>query len=564
MQRVLTIHRTPGTDHPAINADVGSGSFCSLNITRPNDVLHWHRTDVAAGSDIILTNTLAANRRNFDSGKMAKIIREGVVLAKRAAQNTIVFGQVGPLGDQISPDGKKDFEEVVQEYKRIFKCFVSAGLCRFLLTSFTSVIEAKAAFLAARKYADNILVCIALGENGLTVLGETPEGIALIFEALDADGVGVDSPSPNILTNAVAGMRRVSDIPLIVMLDSRQPGTKNRSIPRSISDAERVRYYHRFIEEGANIIGACNISRADVRAPARKSRRLCVRKRRDSFFLVSSGKAKEFKPGQTAIVGERLNPSGRKRLRAEIKRGVYSIYGKEARQQEQTGADAIDINAFVDVLDEKDTLANAVRAVMIHTGLPLFIDTQDYEAAEIVLRFYPGIGVCNSIPATRKAMKRWLPMVHRYGFKAVISLAGKTLPRNTEERVKNAKLALKVAREIGFPINDLIFDPLVLPVATCQDQLRETLMTVHALQRMNLKTILGISNVSYGLPNRSLLNAALAAVAVSARTTFIIVNALDPSVMGAVAASNALWRGVELARYIERSRRAEKSGRSED
>jgi 5-methyltetrahydrofolate--homocysteine methyltransferase len=245
-------------------------------------------------------------------------------------------------------------------------------------------------------------------------------------------------------------------------------------------------------------------------------------------------------------------------LRACLKRKEYSIYGTEAKAQEDAGSDALDVNAFVDVLDEVDTLKNAVCEVIKNCSLPLLIDTQDYNAAETVLRFYPGVGVYNSVPARRETLVKWLPMIRRYGFKTVVSLIGKSIPKNSKERMRNVELTLNVAKKLKFPTDDLIFDPLVFPVATEQEQIASTLETMSILHRMGLKTILGVSNISYGLPNRSLLNAALTTAAVKNHATFLILNPLDEQVAGMLDSSRVLFQGMEPTEFIQRFRAAKR------
>jgi 5-methyltetrahydrofolate--homocysteine methyltransferase len=225
--------------------------------------------------------------------------------------------------------------------------------------------------------------------------------------------------------------------------------------------------------------------------------------------------------------------------------------------QEKASADALDVNAFVDVLDEYETLTHAVREVLKASNLPVFVDTQDFVAAEAVLRLYPGIGAYNSIPARREALTKWLPMIRKYGFKAVISLIGKEVPKDSRERIRNARVALSVAKKVGFSVDDLVFDPLVLPVATEQNQIKDTLETMSRLHSMGLKTILGISNVSYGLPDRSLLNAALTAGAIKNHVTFLILNPLDETVMGVVSAACVVFKNSSLTSFIGQYRKRE-------
>ncbi|UCF70023.1 MAG: homocysteine S-methyltransferase family protein [candidate division WOR-3 bacterium] len=563
-RRVLILDGATGTNLLKRRNVAPGESPSVMNIRDPDSVFALHQSYVAAGSDIILTNTLSANGRNFASKTLDSVIRHGVHLAKRAANKVHVVADVGPLGDLIKPYGHKDFEDVVAEYKAIYRAFTRAGLRRFFIETFTSIIEAKAAYLAAKDYADSIYVCLSFQDNGRTIMGETPEAVVLTFDALGADAVGVNCTTPDVAVEVLSRMRAVSGMPLIAKPNAGRVSIENGIVKNSMSEAELIPYYVKFVRAGANMIGGCCGTTPEfIKAIARKKSRPRSVKSPKRFFLVTPGKVTEVVCNRSYVVGERLNPSGRKKLRAALKGSDYKVYGDEAKAQERAGADAIDINAFVDVLEERATLTSAVHAVMKHSSLPVFIDTQDYSAAESVLRCYPGIGVYNSIPARRSSLKKWLPLVQRCGFKTVISLVGKRIPKNSKERIENAKLALAVARELGFPVRDLIFDPLVFPAATGNGQIEETLKALRVLHRMRLKTILGISNVSYGLPDRSLLNAALAAAAAKGNANFLILNPLDENVMGALSASGVLFGSSTLHEFIERRRAVQRAKEDE-
>jgi 5-methyltetrahydrofolate--homocysteine methyltransferase len=531
-----------------------------LNIRDQSRVAELQGSYVEAGSDVILTNTFSANSNNFKKVMLGKVVRSGIALAKRAARKATVLGDVSPLGDMIKPYGVKDFEAAVADYERIFRAFKRAGLKRYILETFTSIIEAKAAFLAARRYATEIYVCMSFQHNGRTIMGDTPEAIAIMFESLGAKGVGANCSHPEVVVEVLHRMARVVRIPLIAKPNAGDVKIENGVVHHTMSEAELAGYVPEIVRAGANMVGGCCGTTPEfIRAISRKKMKHVRRNVKRLFWLASSANTINVDSRKTLVVGERLNPSGRKKLRESLKRKDYHVYGAEASAQEKAGADALDVNAFVDVLDEADTLRSAVCAVIKNCDLPLFVDTQNFKAAETVLRFYPGIGVLNSVPARREALLKWLPMIRRYGFKVVVSLIGKNIPRDERERMQNARLALKVARRIGFPVNDLIFDPLVFPIATEPRQIDSTLNTLIQLQRRGLKTILGVSNVSYGLPDRSQLNAALTAAAVKNNVTFLILNPLDEDVMGKRIASNVLFGKQEITEFIKKHRAAKRA-----
>lgn len=541
-KKILLLNGATGTN--LLDKGLAPGESPSvLNVRNPEAVYRIQRAYVEAGSDIILTNTFSANPVNISPNKLEKIITEGVILAKRAACNkAFVFGDIGPLGELIEPYGELSFDEALKIFQNIARILYGTGIKTFLIETFTSVIEAKAAYLAVKNFSDNIFVCLSLQENGRTIMGESPESIAVTFEALGAKGVGVNCTLPEVVIESVLKMAKVTDLPLIIKPNAGKVEIVGNEIQHSLSDSEMARYFRKFVQAGANIIGGCCGTTPEyIKRIARYRKIPKKRKVTKDFILASPNKILKVGSKSSIIVGERLNPSGRKKVKRRLKRGDFNVYAEEAKIQEGAGVDALDVNAFIIDLDEKETLKNAIHEVLKNTRLPLLIDTQNFDAAQKILSFYPGVGVYNSIPARRNELMKWLPMVKRFGFKVVISLVGKQIPRSVEERLKNVNLALNVAKKIGFPKQDLIFDPLVFSIATEQEQIKYTLETVVKLRKKGLKTILGISNVSFGLPGRSQLNATLATAAIENGATFLILNPLDEVVMNAVNSAKSLF-----------------------
>jgi 5-methyltetrahydrofolate--homocysteine methyltransferase len=542
-KRILLLDGATGTNLLSKGLVPGE-SPSALNLRNSQAVYDLQRAYVDAGSDIILTNTFGADPLHFKVSELEKLIIEGVKLAKRAAGNkAIVWGDVTTLGELIKPYGVLDFDEARRNFYIIFRMLYKAGIRTFFIETFTSIIEAKAAFLAARNFSKDIYVSLSLEESGRTLMGDVPESIAVTFDALGAQGIGINCTLPEVAIDGVARMVRVTECPLIIKPNAGRIEIVGTKVHHTISDARMAKYSAKFVKSGANMIGGCcGTTPLFIKYIAKHKRIPKPRQAAKVFMLASPSKVLKVDQESTVVVGERLNPSGRKKVKNRLKHKDYSIYAEESRIQEKAGADALDINAFVIDLDEREVLKYAVYEVIKNTALPLFIDTQNHKAAEAILVFYPGVGVYNSIPARPRELRKWLPLVKKYGFKAVISLVGRRIPRNIEERLKNVRLALKLAQEIDFPKKDLIFDPLVFSAATERDQIDYTLETVSWLNKKGLKSILGISNVSFGLPDRSRLNATLAAAAVKQGITFIILNPLDDTVMLSINAAEMLFR----------------------
>lgn len=511
-----------------------------LNLTAPDTVAKAHRAYLRAGADMILTNTFSANRHYYSAQRLGAVIRTGIELALRAGGPKAVIGDIGPVGFMIRPYGKVAFAAAVRAYREIARHFGRHGIRTVLLETFVSISEAKAALLAAREFCPNVIVSFTFEPNGTTLSGYTPEAVAATFTALGATAIGVNCTLPDVAVRALRCMSRYTDLPLLA-----KPNIKPGA--RTAAEPALARRFGELRAAGATLIGGCcGTTPSYIRLIARQ-RRCCPAGDRPSSVgrIVISGPARvvTVDPGRPVLVGERLNPSGRTRIREAIVKQDFAVYTADARQQEQCGAQALDVNVFSPGADERRSMAAALSAVMAGSGLPLFIDTQDFAAAREALEHFPGVGVFNSVPATDKALSRWLPLARRYGFKTVVSCVGRRLPRTVSERLENAFRAVRVARRIGYPVDDLIFDPLVLPVATEPDQVEETLEAVRRMRRRGWHTILGVSNVSYGLPYRSGLNSALVAAAVAAGVSFIIANPCDERIRDAWLGSVALLHG---------------------
>jgi len=562
-RRIVLLNGATGTN--LLDKGLAPGESPSiLNVRDPGKVTVIQKAYVDAGSDIILTNTFSANPANIRDQMLSRVLRAGSRIAhKVAGRKAHVMGDIGPLGELIQPYGTFAFEEAVSVYRRIAQVLYRSGIKSFFIETFTSLIEAKAAFLAVREFSSDILVSFSLQDNGYTIMGESPEVLARTFDALGAKGIGINCTLPDVAVEAIDRMFRVTSLPLIVKPNAGAVQIHGTTIKHSLSDRELARYYSRYVKAGANIIGGCCGTTPDYIKFLKKKHSLPkARRHKRSFALVSprsifAPSAKGF-----AVIGERMNPSGRKRVKECLLKDDYRIFSDEAKKQELAGADILDVNAFIIDRDEAETLSKAVREVLKTSKLPLLIDTQNLQAAEQVLRFYPGIGVLNSVPARAKELHTWLPMIKKYGFKAVISLIGKKVPRTVNERLKNARLALKIGRIIGFSREDMIFDPLVFSAATDHDQVTITLETIRLLGKQELKTIIGVSNVSFGLPSRGRLNASLISAAIAHGATFLIVNPLSREVQSVLLSCRALYQG-RVTEYIAQVREDDKVPRFE-
>ena len=543
-RRVVVLDGSMGALLMARGIEPGK-SVCRWNIERPDVVGDIHRRYVASGAEIILTNTFESNPDHYEPAEFARLVPEAVAIAREAAGNSAyVAGDVGPLGVLIEPFGDFPFDEAYARFAIVARLFAKALPDLIFVESFTSMLEARAAFLALRLVGRPIVVTGSFQNDGRTVCGDTPEAWALSFEKLGALAVGANCTEPETALEMVRRMRQVTNLPLVAKPNAGIPRIVDEETVYSLSAQQLAKFYKEYVAAGATMIGGCCGSTPEYIATiCRKKARVGFGKKYRRIYICSSRHVLNLgKDGPTLLVGERLNPSGRKALREALTKGDFEVYGTEACRQEEAGADALDVNAWSPTGNEKKALRQAVLEVYKKSSRPLFIDTQDFAAAEEVLRLYPGIAVLNSIPARSKDLRRWLPLVGRYGARAVISLVGTRLPKDLKDRFANLKVAERELKRAGLGKDDVIIDPLVYAISTDRSAGNTVIEAVKAIRRRGFRTILGVSNVSYGLPSRTFYNAALLTAAVHAGATFVIANPTDEVIRNTVWAARAIYQ----------------------
>ncbi|HIE06285.1 MAG TPA: hypothetical protein EYP58_05735, partial [bacterium (Candidatus Stahlbacteria)] len=548
MARILSSKRTivldgaSGTHIKTQYPDLGSEE---VSVRDPELVYNIHKDYLDVGARIILTNTFGVNLKHYSKPKAKTLIRSSVRIAKRVVKKRgLTAGDIGPSGELPEPLGDKKLESLISDFKFIARTLATAGVDILYLESFTSLIEARAAVIAARDLKRPVFVTLTFDDSLRTPFGDLPESCLLVLEGLGAQAVGVNCTTPEITIAVLKKMRSVSSIPLIAK--------PNAGIPAGDHFTYNTRKMASFIPEltrVADLVGGCCGTTPDfIRMVSRKRRMRKRDIRRKPLILAVPQRTVRL--DHTTVVGERINPTGRRRLTQALKKKDYDYIVREAKEQEDFGAEAIDVNLFVPLLNEKNSMVNVVRRLVSRITVPIFIDTRDYDAAIAGLTIFPGICAINSVPVIKKELRRWLPLAQRFGAYVVVSLCSKTLPKTAGDRMRLYRQAKQIARGLRFPTDHLIYDPLVFPIATAPDQIGETLETVSLLKRAGELSILGISNISYGLPDRSTINGALTANAIRAGATFIIANPFDEKVKDAVIGSRILFEGKIVKRKI--------------
>ena len=506
------------------------------NIDFPDRVLAVHADYVAAGSSVVYSNTFGANALKYHGGyTAAEVTRAGVVNARRAGVKVAL--DIGPTGRLLKPAGDCDFEEAYAAFAEQVEVGAAAGADLIVVETMTDTLELKAAVLAAKEHADlPVYATVALQEDGKLLTGGSVETVAAILEGLGVDAYGFNCGlGPDLLLPFVKRLAAVSTRPIIVKANAGLPAIVNGETRFTIGPEAFASAMSECIAAGAAIVGGCCGTTPDhIRAVAALSvapARLSPGDRGGTAALISSGsRFVDFAGTSGLVIGERINPTGKKRLREAYKAGDTAYILREAIAQVDAGASVLDVNAGVPGIDEAAVLTRTVESVQSVTDVPVQLDTSDPVALERALRRYNGKALVNSVNGKRESMDAVFPLVKKYGGMIVaLCLDEHGIPDTVDGRLEIARRILAHAAEFGIPGEAFLFDALTLAVSSDPEAAKITLGTVGRLtEELGVKTVLGVSNVSFGLPNRPALNNAMFALAKRAGLTAAIAN---PSVI---------------------------------
>ena len=540
------------------------------NITHPDDVRAVHSAYRAAGSDVIYANTFGANAAKYHGAfPLADVIAAAVANARAAAPGGhFVALDVGPTGRLLKPSGEFEFDAAYAAFAEAVTLGAKAGADLVVVETMGDVYELKAAVLAAKENCDlPVFATVALDEKGKMLTGGDAECVAAVLDGLGADAIGLNCGlGPDLMREHVARMARVTSRPLVVKPNAGLPQLEEGRTVFKVGPEEFARDVAELVEAGARVVGGCCGTTPEHIAAvhgllggARPRAREAVRR----LTLVASGThALEISPGDAVVVGERINPTGKKRLRQALLDGDMDYVLREAVAQAEAGADLLDVNVGVPGIDEPTALDAAVQAIQGVTDLPLQIDTSSPEALERALRHYNGKALVNSVNGKEESLSAVLPLVAKYGGAVVaLTLDENGIPKDAAGRLEIARRILKRGSEYGLEPADFVVDPLCLSVATAQpgDAVKGCFpgaVALEALRRirdeLGCRTVLGVSNISFGLPERALLNGAFFTLALEAGLSAAIVNPLSCEMMTALRAWRALTgRDAGCGRWIE-------------
>ena len=525
-----------------------------LNVTNPELVQKVHRAYFEAGSDIIETNTFGASKIKLAeyglSDRMEEINRAAVQNVKIASGGKVkVAGAMGPTGGFIQPLGELDFDDVYQNYLEQAKVLAAAGADYILIETCIEIQEMRAALLAAKDVCNLPVICqLSFSEDGRTVTGTDPQSAAVILSAMGADVIGANcSLGPEQLVPIVRELAENCSCPISIQPNAGMPHLVDGKTVFPMMPEDFGKWAPELVKAGATFIGGCcgttpehirAIKKAleGVTEPVRQapSENLALASRSKTVFIG--------RDLPTRLIGERINPTGRKKLAAEIKNGSFISVKREAIEQTQAGAQILDVNMGVAGIDQAQAMKKAVTEISQLVNTPLAIDTSDAKALEAGLKAYPGRALINSVSAEPDRLKYFIPLAKRYGAAILcLPLSDEGIPKTGAERLEVAQKIIAEAKKYGLKDSDFLLDALVMTIAADKDACNEVLETLR-LYRENIgaPATMGLSNISFGLPNRPLINSTFFAMCLAAGLDAPIMNPYDDSMQNALSAASAL------------------------
>jgi len=524
-----------------------------LNIDNPEAVTSVHKQYVDAGSTVIETNTFGASPlklAHYGLSDRAREINIAAVKAAKAAGNNIkVAGSMGPTGRFIKPVGDLDFEDAYENYKVQAAALADGGADYILIETSIDLQEMRAALLAAKEVTNLPVICQqSFSEDGRTVTGTDPQTFAITVDAMGADIIGVNcSLGPEQLLPVVKAISENTEKPISVQPNAGMPQLVNGKTTFPMGPEDFGEWAPKLLQAGATYLGGCcgttpahiaaiKKAIAGLEEPSFKPlrRRLMISSRSKTVTID--------KDLPTRLIGERINPTGRKKLAAEIKNGSFLSVKKEAIDQVKAGASLLDVNMGVGGIDQAQAMKKAVTEISQLTDAPLVIDTSDATVLEAGLRAYPGRALINSVSAEKERLEKFIPLAKKYGAAILcLPLTDEGIPKSAEERIQVMDTIISAAKKAGLKDGDFLLDGLVMTVATDVNACNQTLKTLQLYrEKYGYPSTMGLSNISFGLPNRPLINSTFFAMCLSAGLDAPIMNPYDDAMQNALMASMAL------------------------
>lgn len=507
------------------------------NLLHPDIITDIHRSYFGAGANIVKTNTFGANSLKFDN--LEEIVTAAVDNANKARQGfdkTYVALDIGPLGKMLRPLGDMDFEHAVEIFSETVKIGAKLDVDLILIETMNDSYETKAAVLAAKENSDlPIFVTTVYDENAKLMTGATPQAMVALLEGLGVDALGLNcSLGPKQMKNIVPMLVNSASIPVIVNPNAGLPRSENGQTVYDVDADEFSDIMAEIVEGGARIVGGCCGTTPEfIRKTVEKTKGIQPKpiEFKHTTLVSSYTHAVEIGPSPI-LIGERINPTGKSKFKEALRQKNMDYILNEGIAQQEKGVQILDVNVGLPEIDEVEMIKNAVFELQSVIDLPLQIDTVDVAAMEQAMRIYNGKPLVNSVNGKAKNMKEVFPLIQKYGGTLIaLTIDEDGIPETVEGRVSIAKNIIETAKSYGIDKKDIVVDPLAMTISSDTNSANITLEAIKQINALGVKTSLGVSNISFGLPNRDFVTSTFFAMALQNGLSCGIMNPYSQEMM---------------------------------
>lgn len=522
------------------------------NLTHKKVLVDIHRSYFDSGSNIVATNTFGINTFKYSEAEITKNVTAAVENANLAksmsigTQEKFIALDIGPSGRLLAPLGDCDFEDAVKSFSTVIKAGVKAGADLIFIETVNDCYETKAALLAAKENCDlPVFVSNAYTEDGRLMSGADVSVMVEMLEGMGADAIGINcSLGPKAMIPIVEKYLKIASVPVICKPNAGLPRVENNNTVYDVSSSEFAKQMLYFAKKGVRIMGGCCGTTPEyIKSLVDITQNTPIKKiTKKSRTAVTSGMRTVCFDDSPVLIGERINPTGKKRLKQALAEHNIDYILNEGIKQQELGADILDVNAGTPEIDEEYMLTKLSTELQAVCDLPLQLDSSNVSALEKAIRRYNGKPLINSVNGKKESMSEVFPLVKKYGGVVVaLTLDENGIPKTAEGRLKIAENILKTAKSYGIDKKNIIFDPLTMTVSAEQDAASVTLQALRSIRsKLKCHTMLGVSNVSFGLPNRSGINAVFFTLALENGLSAAIMNPYSQEMMNVYYSYRAL------------------------
>ena len=522
-----------------------------LNITHSEEITEIHKSYINAGCNVITTNTFGAGKVKLQNAEYStdEIIRAAVRNAEKArkgaSREIYIALDIGPIGQLLEPMGDLSFEDAYDIFKEQVLCGVEAGADLILIETMTDLSEARAALLAAKENSTlPVFVTMSFQGNGRTFTGCTPVSMAVVLSGMGADAIGINcSLGPEEMKSMVEDILRVSPVPVMIQPNAGIPSVSAGITKFPVATEEFSQCCQELIKKGVTIVGGCcGTDDSYIRLLSSLTENMKPVKRDIIEKSIVCTPSKYLYMDRIRVTGERINPTGREDLKTALKDENIDYILREAILQIENGADILDINLGLPDINQPAMMIKVIKALQAVTDIPLQIDSEKPEVIEAALRVYNGKAIVNSVNGKAHSMEKIFPIVKKYGASVIgLTLDEDGIPSEAGKKFAIAEKIVKTAGKYGIKPEDVYIDCITMTVAAKQKEAMETLKAVSMVkERLKVKTTLGVSNISFGLPLRNLLNRTFLAAALMNGLDLPIINTMDEDMMDTINSARVI------------------------